>query len=148
MKYIINSLEAYSDGAIPKIGLDTSAYSDDGVHLITRMIVIPLDILKPNIDLKDATNSLLALVEKFAQMDKVMNMKNLERLDAERQAKEKARLEAQAFADQINDAIVAEQPEQEIITKDYKVELLPIKVRPPVIEPIEEEPIVKEVITK
>lgn len=148
MKYIINSVEAYSDGATPKVGVNTSAFSDAGVHLLTKTIVIPLYILKPNIDLKDATSSLLTLVEKFAQQDREMNLDNLKSLDVERTAKENARLEAQAFANLINDAIVAEQPEQEIITKDYKVELLPIKVRPPVIEPIEEEPIVKEVITK
>lgn len=149
MKYIVNDLQAYSDSAIPKIGVDTSAYSDDGVLILQRVIVIPLDILKPNIDLKDATASLLALVEKFAQQDRVMNLESLARLDAERQAKENARLEAQAFADLINDAIVLAKPD-EIDKTDYQVELLPIKVRPPVIEPIEEpiEPIVREVITK
>ena len=147
MKYIINSLEPYSDSPIPKIGIDTSAYSDDGVLLMTRMIVIPLDILKPSIDLKDATASLLALVEKFAQQDKEMNLDNLKLLDEKRVAKEKARLEAQAFADLINEAIVLAKPD--VITADkYSVELLPIKVNPPV-EPIEViEPIVKEVITK
>ncbi|HBF40536.1 MAG TPA: hypothetical protein DDW19_01785 [Anaerolineaceae bacterium] len=148
MKYIINSLEPYSDSPIPKIGIDTSAYSDDGVLLMTRMIVIPLDILKPSIDLKDATASLLALVEKFAQQDKEMNLDNLKLLDEKRVAKEKARLEAQAFADLINEAIVLAKPD--VITADkYSVELLPIKVRPPVIEPIEEiidTPIIKEVL--
>jgi len=136
MKYIINAVEAYSDGAIPKIGIDTSAYSDDGVNLLTRMIVIPLDVLKPNIDLKDVASSLLSLVKKFAQQDKLMNLDNLKRLDAERQAKENARLKAQAFADLINEAIMlAKLPE--VITDAYKVELLPIKVRPPVEEIIE-----------
>lgn len=148
MKYIINSLEAYSDGATPKVGVNTSAYSDTGVHLMTKTIVIPLDILKPNINLKDATSSLLKLVQKFAQQDREMNLDNLKSLDAERTAKENARLEAQAFADLINNAIVAEQPEEVIDKIDYKVELLPIKVRPPVIEPIEiiETPIIKEVL--
>jgi hypothetical protein len=115
---------------------------------MTRMIVIPLDILKPSIDLKDATASLLALVEKFAQQDKEMNLDNLKLLDEKRVAKEKARLEAQAFADLINEAIVLAKPD--VITADkYSVELLPIKVRPPVIEPIEEiidTPIIKEVL--
>jgi len=148
MKYIINTIEAYSDGAISKVGVNTSAFSDTGVHLLTKTIVIPLDILKPNINLKDATSSLLILIEKFAQQDREMNLDNLKLLDAERMAKENARLEAQAFADMINNVIVSEQPEEVIDKIDYKVELLPIKVRPPIIEPIEiiETPIVKEVL--
>jgi len=152
MKYIINSVEAYSDGATPKVGVNTSAFSDAGVHLLTRLIVLPLDAIQAGFDLKQASASLLALVQKFASIHQEMNLDNLKRIEAELLAKEQARELAQKYADLINDAIVAEQPEQEIITKDYKVELLPIKVRPPVIEPIEEpiteEPIVKEVFTK
>ena len=141
MKYIINTLEAYSDGATPKIGIHTSAYSDDGVMLLTRMIVIPLDLLTQNINLKDVMGSLLALVEKFAQQDREMNLDNLKLIDAERLAKENARLEAQAFADKINDAIVLAKP-AEVVTDTYRVELLPAKVNPPVEETIEE-PIVE-----
>ena len=150
MKYIVNSLEAYSDSATPKIGVHTSAYADDGFHLLSRMIVIPLEVIKTNVDFKNVTASLLAIVEKWAQSHREMNLLHLAELDKARMDKDKAKLEAEAFAKLINDAIVAEQP-AEIITATCKVELLPIKVRPPV-EPIELEPviepIVKEVLTK
>lgn len=138
MRYIINSVSAYSDSAIPKLGFDTSAYSDDGAHLLTRLIVIPLDVVKKTYDLKQASASLLAIVEKFAQSHAEMNLTNLERLDTIRLAKDAAEVMADMFAQQIEDAIVIEKPE--LIKKaDYKVELLPIKVNPPVIidEPIE-----------
>ena len=150
MKYIVNSLEAYSDSATPKIGVHTSAYADDGFHLLTRMIVIPLDAIKKNIDFKNVTASLLAIVEKWAQSHKEMNLVALAVIDKARMDKDKAKLEAEAFAKLINDAIVLEKP-AEIITATCKVELLPIKVNPPVIEPIEEpitEPIKEVVITK
>lgn len=146
MKYIINTIEAYSDGATPKVGVNTSAYSDAGVHLLTSLIVLPLDAIKAGFDLKQASASLLKLVEKFASIHPEMNLDNLKRIEAGLLAMEQARELAQKYADLINNAIVAEQPEQEIITKDYKVELLPIKVRPPIIEPIAEKPIVKEVL--
>jgi len=148
MKYIVNDLQAYSDSAIPKIGVDTSAYSDDGVMLLQRVIVIPLEVLEGNINLKDVPGSLLAIVEKFAQSHPEMNLANLERLNKVRVDKEQARLLAQAFADKLTDAVVLAKP-AEIVTDKMVVELLPIKVNPPVIEPVEElEPIVKEVITK
>lgn len=147
MKYIVNEINAYSDGAIPKIGVDTSAYSDEGVLILQRVIVIPLDVLQGNINLKDVPGSLLAIVEKFAQSHPEMNMPNLEKLNKVRIDKENARLLAQAFADKLTAAVVLAKP-AEIVTDKLRVELLPIKVNPPV-EPIEElEPIVKEVITK
>ena len=147
MKYIVNSLEAYSDSATPKIGVHTSAYADDGFHLLTRMIVIPLDAIKKNIDFKNVTASLLAIVEKWAQSHKEMNLVALAVIDKARMDKDTAKLEAEAFAKLVNDAIVLEKP-AEIVTDTCKVELLPIKVNPPV-EPIEViEPIVKEVLTK
>jgi len=147
MKYIVNSLEAYSDSATPKIGVHTSAYADDGFHLLSRMIVIPLAVFQKNIDFKNVTASLLAIVEKFAQSHPEMNLPNLEKLNKVRMDKEQARLLAQAFADKLTDAVVLAKP-AEIVTDKLRVELLPIKVNPPV-EPIEViEPIVKEVITK
>lgn len=147
MKYIVNSLEAYSDSAIPKIGVHTSAYADDGAHLLTRLIVIPLATLEGNINLKDVPGSLLAVVEKFAQSHAEMSLSNLEKLDKDRMDKEQANVLAQAFADKLTAAVVLAKP-AEIVTDKLRVELLPIKVNPPV-EPIEElEPIVKEVITK
>lgn len=147
MKYIVNDLQAYSDSATPKIGVDTSAYSDDGVLILQRVIVIPLEIFEGNINLKDVPGSLLAIVEKFAQSHPEMNLVNLEKLNKVRMDKEQARLLAQAFADKLTDAVVLAKP-AEIVTDKLRVELLPIKVNPPV-EPIEViEPIVKEVITK
>ena len=147
MKYIVNEINAYSDGAIPKIGVDTSAYSDEGVLILQRVIVIPLDVLQGNINLKDVPGSLLAIVEKFAQSHSEINLPNLEKLNKVRIDKENARLLAQAFADKLTAAVVLAKP-AEIVTDKLRVELLPIKVNPPV-EPIEElEPIVKEVITK
>jgi len=148
MKYIINSVEGYSDGKTPKIGVNVSAFDED-IQIANRLIVIPLDILKENIDLKDASNSLLALVEKFAQKDPELNLDNLKRLKLIRDEKEAARVEAQAFADLINEAVVVEKPE--IIEKaEIIVDILPVKVRPePIIEPIEEPiEIIKEAVIK
>ena len=114
------------------------------------MIVIPLDAIKKNIDFKNVTASLLAIVEKWAQSHKEMNLVALAVIDKARMDKDTAKLEAEAFAKLVNDAIVLEKP-AEIVTDTCKVELLPIKVNPPVIEPIEEpitEPIKEVVITK
>jgi hypothetical protein len=45
IRYVINSVSPYVDGATPKVNVDVSAYADN-VLLLQRPLVFPVDAIK------------------------------------------------------------------------------------------------------
>ena len=124
MKYIINSVSPYVDGATPKISIDVSALDGDTV-LISRPIVFECAEVERVMAGKNYSAALFALVEKMAQSDPALNYGALQKIAERKTAEAEALAIAQALADKINAGVLDEKPEN--VTDDTKTIEIAIK---------------------